>query len=110
MNPESRTSRRRNTGNGQVRRSGGFGPNRIAPTRPHFPWELPRRCIKLFSFPGDLVLDPFAGWGTTLVEAQALGRRWIGIEKLPEYCRMAQERLNRERGESRPPAVHYSGK
>jgi site-specific DNA-methyltransferase (adenine-specific) len=58
-----------------------------------FPIELPRRCIKLFSFVGDTVLDPFLGSGTTMIAAEANGRRSVGIEIDAEYCRLAKERL-----------------
>lgn len=61
-----------------------------------FPRELPRRCIKLFSFMGDTVLDPFLGSGTTLIEAQALHRKGIGIEKEKKYCTLAKQRINNE--------------
>lgn len=50
-----------------------------------FPDELPRRCIKLYSFVGDTVLDPFAGTGTTLKAARLLGRNSIGYEINPDY-------------------------
>lgn len=50
-----------------------------------FPEELPRRCIKLYSFVGDTVLDPFAGSGTTLRVARQLGRNSIGYEINPDY-------------------------
>ncbi len=61
-----------------------------------FPLELPARCIKLFSFVGDVVLDPFAGSGTTLIAAQTNGRKSIGIEIDPEYFTLARERIARE--------------
>ena len=51
-----------------------------------FPNELPYRCIKLFSYTGDVVLDPFCGTGTTLETAKGLGRSSIGIDKLGKYC------------------------
>jgi site-specific DNA-methyltransferase (adenine-specific) len=59
-----------------------------------FPVELPSWFIKLFTLPGDVVLDPFVGSGTTAVAARLLGRRCIGIDINPEYIRLAQERLD----------------
>ncbi len=50
-----------------------------------FPRQLPEWFIKLFTAPGDAVLDPFAGSGTTLFVAQELGRRAIGVEIVAEY-------------------------
>ena len=58
-----------------------------------FPVELPRRCIKLFSYVGDTVLDPFMGSGTTLLAAYRNTRRGIGIDIDENYCRLAEERL-----------------
>lgn len=60
---------------------GAFNPRHPAP----FPEELPRRCIKLLSFRGDVVLDPFLGSGTTAVVARALGRRFYGFDISPQY-------------------------
>lgn len=50
-----------------------------------FPQELPRRCIQLFSYEEDVVLDPFAGIGTTLLVADELHRKGIGIEREKKY-------------------------
>lgn len=50
-----------------------------------FPLEIPKRLIKLFSFVGEVVLDPFAGVGTTSRAADLLGRRSIAIELNPQY-------------------------
>lgn len=58
-----------------------------------FPRELPMWFIKLFSEPGDLVLDPFAGSGTTLLAAHELGRKYLGIELKAEYVELARVRL-----------------
>jgi site-specific DNA-methyltransferase (adenine-specific) len=58
-----------------------------------FPPELPRRLIKLLSFPGDLVVDPFLGSGTTAVVAAALGRRVYGCDLNPDAVRLAQARV-----------------
>ena len=52
--------------------------------------------ILAFSHVGDLILDPFAGSGTTAVASQELGRRYIGIELDPAYAQKAQERVRRE--------------
>ena len=57
------------------------------------PLELARRFILLGSRPGDLVVDPFAGGGTTLVAARELGRQYVGFEIVPEYARAARRRL-----------------
>ena len=61
-----------------------------------FPRELPKRCIKLFSFVGDTVLDPFCGSGTTMIEAINLGRNSVGIELEPQYCLTTIERVEKE--------------
>lgn len=63
-----------------------------------FPRELPRRCIKLFSFIGDTVLDPFVGSGTTMLEAISNGRVGLGIEKVPKYCELTRKRIALECG------------
>ena len=61
-----------------------------------FPRELPKRCIKLFSFKGDTVLDPFLGSGTTMIEAFLNGREAIGIEKEKKYCELTKQRMDTE--------------
>jgi len=58
-----------------------------------FPDELPRRLIKMFSFYGDTVLDPFAGSGTTLKVAIELGRRAIGYEINPDFVEIVKEKV-----------------
>ncbi len=70
----------------------GENPSRVGHPAP-FPLELPRRLIKLYSFVEDLVLDPFAGSGTTCVAASALGRRSVGVDIDPHYCEVARHRL-----------------
>ena len=58
-----------------------------------FPLELPKRCIQLYSFKGDIILDPFCGSGTTCLAAKELNRYYIGYDIKEEYCKIAQERL-----------------
>jgi DNA modification methylase len=58
-----------------------------------FPQALPEWFIRLFTLPGDLVLDPFLGSGTTAVAAKRLGRRWIGIEREAAYVAQAEAAL-----------------
>ncbi len=59
-----------------------------------FPLELPNRCMKLFSFEGDIILDPFMGSGTTLLSCQINNRKGIGIEINDKYCDLAKKRLS----------------
>lgn len=59
-----------------------------------FPLALAIDHVTTWSNPGDLVLDPFVGSGTTALAAKQLGRRYIGIDVSPEYVAMAEERLN----------------
>jgi len=61
-----------------------------------FPIELPKRCIKLFSYIGDTILDPFMGSGTTLIAAYLNNRKVIGIEFDKTYCELAKRRLIKE--------------
>ena len=65
---------------------------RIHPTS--FPEELPHRLIKMFTWIGDTVLDPFCGSGTTGLAAYKLNRSSIGIDVSPKYIRMSKDRLD----------------
>jgi len=58
-----------------------------------FPVELPRRLIELYTFEGEVVLDPFMGSGTTALAALATGRIFVGYEIEPQYVRLAEERI-----------------
>ena len=58
-----------------------------------FPVELPKRCIEMFTFLGDVVFDPFLGSGTTAVAAKQAGRVYIGCDISEEYCEIAEQRL-----------------
>lgn len=58
-----------------------------------FPIQIPINCINLTTKPGDVVLDPYAGSGQTLLAAKQLGRNGIGIELSKEYCEQIEQRL-----------------
>lgn len=58
-----------------------------------FPEELAERVLKLFSYRGDVILDPFNGSGTTTTVAARTGRRYLGIDISEEYCKTAERRL-----------------
>ena len=73
------------------------------PTQPYagahfavFPAALIEPCVLAGSRPGDVVLDPFMGSGTTAQVAQALGRQWIGCELNPDYAPLQRERTAQE--------------
>jgi DNA modification methylase len=59
-----------------------------------FPEELVMRCLKLFSYQGDIVLDPFNGAGTTTCVAHRLHRKYLGIDISEGYCKTAQMRVS----------------
>jgi site-specific DNA-methyltransferase (adenine-specific) len=58
-----------------------------------FPVELPKWFIKLFTIPGDIVLDPFVGSGTTAAAAIQTARKYVGIDINPEYVDMSRTRV-----------------
>ncbi len=64
-----------------------------------FPESLVERVLKLFSFQGDIVLDPFNGAGSTTAVAKRTGRRYLGIDISQEYCDTAQKRLDGAEGQ-----------
>jgi modification methylase len=59
-----------------------------------YPVELPSRCIKLYTFEGDVVLDPFMGSGTTAVAAKSLDRHYVGYDVDKDYVELAKRRLD----------------
>ncbi len=65
------------------------------------PLRLMERLVLAGTMPGDLVLDCFAGSGSTLLACDRLERRWVGIEKDPVYCDIAHKRLDEERRQRR---------
>ncbi len=64
-----------------------------------FPPELPKRCILAGSRPGDTVLDPFLGSGTTAYMAQSLGRHWVATELNKEYLPLIRRRTRGSNGQ-----------
>ena len=77
------------TFNGQSKKGAGGHPAA-------FPIELPKRCIKLFSFVGDTILDPFVGSGSSLIAAYKNKRKSIGIDIDKSYCDITINRLKKE--------------
>jgi len=84
-----------------------------------FPEKLPARLMRLYTygaaadFPGEIVLDPFAGTGTTCAVAKSMGRRYVGIDINPAYVKIAQERVRDAPGTAPPLLVgrpKYPGK
>ena len=63
-----------------------------------FPVELPRRLIQLYTFAGDVVLDPFMGSGQTAIAALQAGRHYVGYEISEEYARLAERRIRKSTG------------
>ncbi|HEY4064113.1 MAG TPA: site-specific DNA-methyltransferase [Puia sp.] len=68
-----------------------------------FPAGIPRLCIQAGSKEGDVVLDPFAGTGTTLLQASILGRRYVGFDLSGKYVEIARRRLKELEG------IFYAG-
>ena len=62
-----------------------------------FPVELPERFIRLYTYVGDVVLDPFLGSGSTAVAAVRTGRRYVGYDTDPEYVAIAEARIDEAR-------------
>jgi site-specific DNA-methyltransferase (adenine-specific) len=62
-------------------------------TKATFSMDIPSKAIKILTYKNDIVLDPFAGSGTSLVAAETLHRQWIGIELSEKYTEVARERV-----------------
>jgi len=63
-------------------------------TKATFSMDIPAKAIKILTYRNDIVLDPFAGSGTSLVAAEVNDRRWIGIELSESYAEVARKRVN----------------
>ena len=68
-------------------------------TKATFSMDIPTKAIKILTYKNDLVLDPFCGSGTSVVAAEVLNRRWIGIELSPNYTKVANDRVAKFRAE-----------
>lgn len=62
-------------------------------TKASFSMDIPSKAIKILTYKNDIVLDPFAGGGTSLVAAETLNRRWIGIELSKNYTKIGRDRV-----------------
>lgn len=74
-------------------------PNHDHPTPK--PLDLVSRYILISSKPGDVILDPYVGSGITCIAAESLGRKWIGIDDKPKYCRLSRRNIAAEKNQLR---------
>jgi site-specific DNA-methyltransferase (adenine-specific) len=74
----------------------GFGNEEVTEHPAPFPLPLAKDHVTSWSNPGDVVLDPFCGSGTTPIAAKELERLWCGIEVEPKYCAIAEGRLSQD--------------
>jgi site-specific DNA-methyltransferase (adenine-specific) len=76
-------------------------------TKATFSMDIPTKAIKILSYKNDIVLDPFAGSGTSLVAAEILNRRWLGIELSPNYVEVARGRVQHFVDEKKQVKIEY---
>lgn len=74
-----------------------------------FPVELPYRIIQLYTFAGDVVLDPFVGAGTSCIAAVKTDRRYVGYDVDEAYCSLAEQRIEQFRNEQRQLPLRMTG-
>lgn len=86
---------------GNIKRGQNYFDFSVRGTKPDHPSPKPiaymMKIIQRFTDKNDLILDPFLGSGTTAIAAECLNRKWIGIEKELEYCKIAKRRIQKER-------------
>jgi site-specific DNA-methyltransferase (adenine-specific) len=76
-------------------------------TKATFSMDIPTKAIKILSYKNDVILDPFAGSGTSLVAAEILDRRWLGIELSPNYADVARGRVQSFVDEKKQVKIQY---
>lgn len=74
-----------------------------------YPIELPARCIKLYTFENEIVLDPFMGSGTTAVAALMLGRKFVGYDVEEKYIKLAEKRIEAVKETFKQQKIRESG-
>ena len=79
-------------------------------TKATFSMDIPTKAIKILTYKGDVILDPFAGSGTSLVAAEILDRNWLGIELSPNYAEKARERVGAFVLEKRQKKIEFEEK
>lgn len=76
-------------------------------TKATFSLDVPLKAIKILTYRNDIVLDPFAGSGTSLVAAVLSDRRWLGIELSPNYCEIAKKRVQNFVDKKNQPELNF---
>ena len=79
-------------------------------TKATFSMDIPSKAIKILTYKNDVVMDPFAGSGTSLVSAEILDRRWIGIELSPNYCEVANKRVQHFINQKKQGVLYFESK
>jgi site-specific DNA-methyltransferase (adenine-specific) len=76
-------------------------------TKATFSMDIPMKAIKILTYKNDVVLDPFAGSGTSLVAAVMSDRRWLGIELSSNYCEVARKRVQHFVDQKRQGVINF---